>query len=97
MLPLQLQKQLWKGVSAEQRNQSVNELISLPIVGAHQVPVPIFSFYMSEPKEDTYVFLIDISADAYHSKMLFYTIAVLKEILAKEEFDEVCVHFYTYD
>lgn len=49
------------------------------------------------PNEDTFVFMIDISPDAYHSKMLFYITAAMKEVLARPELDDLCIFFFTYD
>ena len=41
--------------------------------------------------------MIDISPEAYTSKMLYYAVAAMKEVLARTDLDDLLVYFYTYD
>ena len=43
------------------------------------------------------VFLFDISPEAAQSRMLYYAVAAIKEVLARPELDETVIHLYTYD
>lgn len=41
--------------------------------------------------------MVDINSSAAQSKMLYYFVAAVKEVLAKEEFNETQIYFFTYD
>lgn len=39
--------------------------------------------------------MIDISPEA--AKMLYYTVAAMKEVLSRPDLDDLLIYFYTYD
>lgn len=49
------------------------------------------------PKDLCFVFLIDLSKNSADSQMLFYAVSVMKEVMAKPEFDQHVVLLYTFD
>jgi hypothetical protein len=44
-----------------------------------------------------FIFLVDISREAWQCKMLSYMVTVLKEVFSREEMNETQIYFYTYD
>ena len=57
----------------------------------------LLSFYASPAGEDCFIFLVDISQDSSHCRMLYYFVAAMKEVLSRPELDETYIYFYTYD
>ncbi len=45
------------------------------------------SVYTQAPPENAMIFLLDLNNSSFQSKMIYYFVAVAKEILAKPEFD----------
>ena len=43
------------------------------------------------------IFLVDLNSASFQSKMLYYFVAVMKDVLSREEFDEHQIYFFTYD
>lgn len=41
--------------------------------------------------------MVDLNVSAFQSKMLYYFVAVMKEVLSKQELDELQIYFFTYD
>ena len=39
--------------------------------------------------------MVDVSPEA--SKMLYYAVAAIKEVLARPDLDDLLIYFYTYD
>lgn len=44
-----------------------------------------------------FIFLVDVSREAWQCKMLSYMVTVLKEVFSREEMNETQIYFYTYD
>ena len=74
---------------------------AIPVIGCWGLGSKIFlwirSIYNASPPENSMILLIDISQSAFHSKMLYYAVTVLKDILAREEYNDTILFFYTYD